>query len=183
MAWSADTDERVIAVRDWAENTGWHTWTDEYTNDEIAVLIQFTRSGEGAIKKFCRQVGITQEDLEPYVPEPSVVEMLPEYVGWERTPCPTCFIVPSVAGGCECASEDVKLRTFADPVAVPLSIEEKDAVTYSKDYERGWRAASRGDGQLDKADARGEVPAWYDGYHDRAAGRSKWSARRALASA
>lgn len=117
MAWSADTDERVLAVRDWAENTGWHTWTDDYTNDEIAVLIQFTRSGEGAIKKFCRQVGITQEDLEPVSqPELSVVEMLPEYIGWERTPCGTCMLVPSATGICECNGEDVRLVTFPDPV-------------------------------------------------------------------
>lgn len=48
------------------------------------------------------------------------------------------------------------------------------ADAYRVDYNRGWRAGGRGTG-LEAADARGEPEAWYDGYHDRAAGRLKWA--------
>lgn len=46
---------------------------------------------------------------------------------------------------------------------------------YRKAYERGWRAAQRSTGTaLEAADLRRELDAWYDGYHDYAAGRDKW---------
>jgi hypothetical protein len=47
--------------------------------------------------------------------------------------------------------------------------------TYRQQYTRGWRASQRGArGTLDRADERGEPPAWYDGYLDYASGREKW---------
>jgi hypothetical protein len=48
-----------------------------------------------------------------------------------------------------------------------------DTPEYRRDYQRGWRASSAG-GSLDRADARREPDAWYDGYLDLAAGREKW---------
>jgi hypothetical protein len=46
---------------------------------------------------------------------------------------------------------------------------------YRKAYERGWRTSMRmADGALERADDRNEPDAWYDGYHDAAAGREKW---------
>ena len=48
---------------------------------------------------------------------------------------------------------------------------------YKNDYNRGWQASKRaGSNTLDRADSRGESQAWYDGYHDYAAGRPKWHA-------
>lgn len=42
------------------------------------------------------------------------------------------------------------------------------------DYTRGWDAANRGSSTaLERADSRGETSRWYDGYYDRAAGRSR----------
>jgi hypothetical protein len=42
-------------------------------------------------------------------------------------------------------------------------------------YNAGQRSAISGaDGCLERADARGEVAAWYDGYMDAATGREKW---------
>lgn len=51
---------------------------------------------------------------------------------------------------------------------------------YRKAYNRGWLASSRFTGRssvspLERADDRGEPSAWYDGYHDHAAGRDKWT--------
>lgn len=46
---------------------------------------------------------------------------------------------------------------------------------YARDYQAGWRASENyTDGTLDRADSRGASDAWYDGYHDSAAGREKW---------
>jgi hypothetical protein len=55
-------------------------------------------------------------------------------------------------------------------------VTRQDTPQYRRHYERGWRASGRPDAvaPLDAADARGEPDAWYDGYHDRAAGREKW---------
>lgn len=40
------------------------------------------------------------------------------------------------------------------------------------DYRRGWNSASKMiDGQLDDADSRGEMKAWYDGYYDQSCDR------------
>ena len=53
---------------------------------------------------------------------------------------------------------------------------------YKRDYNRGWRSSSNysgSDGMLDRADARGESDAWYDGYYDHAAGREKWETPQA----
>ena len=42
-------------------------------------------------------------------------------------------------------------------------------------YRRGWSASARGsEGALERADHRGEVDAWYDGYLDHAAGRERY---------
>ena len=49
--------------------------------------------------------------------------------------------------------------------------------TYHKAYRRGWQASVRAtDGALDRADARGESNAWYDGYMDHACDRPMWAA-------
>ena len=46
---------------------------------------------------------------------------------------------------------------------------------YKSDYNRGWRAGhNTGSFTLERADMRNESDAWYDGYFDAAAGRSKW---------
>ena len=46
---------------------------------------------------------------------------------------------------------------------------------YKRAYQRGWRTSqTTTGGALDRADARGESAAWYDGYNDYAAGRRKW---------
>lgn len=50
---------------------------------------------------------------------------------------------------------------------------------YAKHYNRGWAAGNRGGDVLDKADSRGEPEAWYDGYHDAAGGRPKWTTKTA----
>ncbi|WP_152346610.1 hypothetical protein [Brevibacterium sp. CFH 10365] len=43
------------------------------------------------------------------------------------------------------------------------------------DYRRGWDAERRGsETALERADARGEPTAWYDGYMDSATGRPKY---------
>lgn len=48
-------------------------------------------------------------------------------------------------------------------------------------YRRGWSASqryARGNSvssPLERADIRGESSAWYDGYHDHAAGRPKFN--------
>lgn len=57
-----------------------------------------------------------------------------------------------------------------------------DVSVYRAAYERGWRASQRYGlstsyqvlTPLERADMRGEFPAWYDGYHDHAADRPKW---------
>lgn len=46
---------------------------------------------------------------------------------------------------------------------------------YKKAYLRGWKSSSRFEGGLERADARGEPDAWYDGYMDNAAGRPRWT--------
>lgn len=49
---------------------------------------------------------------------------------------------------------------------------------YARDYQAGYVAGERGsEGALERADARGASHAWYDGYHDAAAGREKWTYR------
>lgn len=51
---------------------------------------------------------------------------------------------------------------------------------YARDYVNGWNVSERcSDGALDRADLRGVSDAWYDGYHDSAAGRPKWAWRDA----
>ena len=57
-----------------------------------------------------------------------------------------------------------------------------DRKQYKTHYNRGWAAQKReasGNGNcfntsLDRADARNEKDAWYDGYMDRATSREKW---------
>lgn len=47
---------------------------------------------------------------------------------------------------------------------------------YFNDYRAGWAASERmSEGALDRADSRNVSHAWYDGYHDHAAGRDKWT--------
>lgn len=49
---------------------------------------------------------------------------------------------------------------------------------YDRDYMGGWRASERcTEGALERADQRGVSDAWYDGYHDVAAGRPRWTYR------
>lgn len=49
---------------------------------------------------------------------------------------------------------------------------------YSREYRAGYIAGERGaEGALERADARNVSNAWYDGYHDAAAGREKWTYR------
>src|ERR1044072_5680355 len=51
---------------------------------------------------------------------------------------------------------------------------------YTKAYQAGWQASERAsDGALSRADARGVPDAWYDGYHDEAAGRPRYTYREA----
>jgi len=48
-------------------------------------------------------------------------------------------------------------------------------------YVRGWAASVRhAEGALERADDRGEIGAWYDGYLDYAADRPKWHTLRCL---
>lgn len=55
-----------------------------------------------------------------------------------------------------------------------------DTAEYARDYENGWSAGERGsEGSLERADHRDVSHAWYDGYHDAAAGREKWAWRQA----
>lgn len=57
---------------------------------------------------------------------------------------------------------------------MPVIIRRIDPATreYAQDYRNGWRTSERcADGALDRADSRGVSHAWYDGYHDEAAGR------------
>ena len=61
-----------------------------------------------------------------------------------------------------------------------MTIRMVDAWTreYARDYHAGWVVAERADpGALERADIRGVSHAWYDGYHDAAAGRPKWTYR------
>jgi len=46
---------------------------------------------------------------------------------------------------------------------------------YATEYNRGWRANDNAD--IDAAGSTSD--AWYDGYHDAAAGRLKWTWRKA----
>lgn len=58
--------------------------------------------------------------------------------------------------------------------AIALSTEMTSGIpAYRRAYERGWRSGQRG-AKLEGADRRGEPDAWYDGFHDHAAGRPKW---------
>lgn len=58
---------------------------------------------------------------------------------------------------------------------------------YDRDYLNGWNADLRQlastsyqvESALERADARGVSHAWYDGYHDSAASREKWTYRTA----
>jgi hypothetical protein len=55
---------------------------------------------------------------------------------------------------------------------------DPSSAAYRRDYNNGWDTSARGaDDALDRADARGVSHAWYDGYHDQAAGRPKWHLR------
>lgn len=72
------------------------------------------------------------------------------------------------------------------PVAAPTPAAAPAARTgrmvdpqYRADYERGWKASRRNPpGGLEKADARGEADAWYDGWGDFSVGRPKWTTAR-----
>jgi hypothetical protein len=60
-----------------------------------------------------------------------------------------------------------------------MEVTKKNPLTYEPydraSYTRGWKAGhGEGSGYLDRADARREPDAWYDGYEDAAAGREKW---------
>lgn len=57
----------------------------------------------------------------------------------------------------------------------PVTVKGSDA--YKKAYLRGWRTSQKGsqNSALDNADGRGEPGAWYDGYHDYADSRPKWT--------
>lgn len=61
-----------------------------------------------------------------------------------------------------------------DPATFDMRVELTPQ--YKKDYSRGWVSYHRSTeiSALDRADARGESDAWYDGYLDGAAGREKW---------
>lgn len=49
---------------------------------------------------------------------------------------------------------------------------------YARDYRNGWHVGMRAtDGALERADDRNVSHAWYDGYHDAAAGRAMWTYR------
>jgi len=58
---------------------------------------------------------------------------------------------------------------------------------YAREYNNGWRASERAGlsssyqvlSPLERADLRNVTHAWYDGYHDHAAGRPKWTYRQA----
>lgn len=67
-----------------------------------------------------------------------------------------------------------------------MSIRDADPFSagYTRDYNNGWRAGRkytevRGLTPLERADQRNASHAWYDGYHDRDAGRPKWTWREA----
>jgi hypothetical protein len=53
---------------------------------------------------------------------------------------------------------------------------------YKRQYARGWNASERGsEGALERMDFREpNNTAWYDGYHDSAAGRDKFVAESGL---
>ena len=60
-------------------------------------------------------------------------------------------------------------------------ITNSQLLLYKKNYRRGWAASIRGaladndrSTPLDRADARNEKDAWYDGYMDCATGRKEW---------
>jgi hypothetical protein len=55
-----------------------------------------------------------------------------------------------------------------------------DTPAYRAAYERGWRNSKSESASLDRADARGEPEAWYDGYLDYAADREKWHLLRCI---
>ena len=62
-------------------------------------------------------------------------------------------------------------------LAARKAVAEKNPNYDLASYARGWRDADRWDtieSPLDLGDARGECDAWYDGYHDSAAGRDRW---------
>ena len=165
--WDPEKDTRVIAVKAWAERYGNEDWIEGLSDMDIAMSIQFTHTDEGAIKKFCRELGV-DNPVDSLSVGPRAREekdfVLPESVGWDRKPCPTCHMVPSAAGVCECTAEQ------------PTT----DLEAYDRAYERGWRAAKNGSDETAlRADARNEVDAWYDGYHDRMAGCPKWDAKKA----
>lgn len=128
--WDASTDTRVIAVKNWALSAGHQSQTEGYTDLEIAMLIQFTRTDEGAIKKFCRQVGIelVEERSEPkpkegrrqnfinlHDPEQWVIEHEAAGPGVKRPVCPKCFLLIPPSGIC-CDSEDsIKPHIYESP--------------------------------------------------------------------
>jgi hypothetical protein len=112
--WVAEDDERVIAVQVWAENHEEQyivELVEEMTADEIAQDIQFTRSEEGAIKKFCKVNGLADPFPTESAPRASRSRKDDDN-NWpylnEREkatpPCPSCFTVPSLAGTCLCAA-------------------------------------------------------------------------------
>lgn len=56
---------------------------------------------------------------------------------------------------------------------------DPDTAAYARDYANGFRVGEQGaEGALESADSRGVSHAWYDGYHDAAASRPKWTYRR-----
>lgn len=55
---------------------------------------------------------------------------------------------------------------------------DPDSREYTRDYTNGYTVGLRGtEGALEAADGRNVSHAWYDGYHDAAAGRDKWTYR------
>lgn len=60
----------------------------------------------------------------------------------------------------------------------PIATVAPESVQYTRDYLSGWNASERGsEGALERADDRNVSHAWYDGYHDNAAGRPKFTYR------
>lgn len=96
--------------------------------------------------------------------------------------------------GTSTAPQAGEFEAWEAEIAAALTTEETmpaiaDAATladYQRDYRNGWNASARYgtstapntvnafEGPLDRADARGVSHAWYDGYHDQAAGRPRW---------
>lgn len=111
----------------------------------------------------------------PDAPEPAP-EPAPSPAAPAATePRPAAPDGPPLDADRDLADQAQRAAGIARSVGLPRRTARMGDPAYKRDYNRGYEAARRGSGAIERADDRQERSGWYDGYSDYAIDAPKWS--------